>query len=113
MPAPNSLVQQRSSFKSDSADEASENNREMKNMLDKFSVEALMMKQDSDNPISITANDIKIENPLMISNVMGSIVNDMPLNDLNMTDYAQFGLHQTFQNLKNLFVNYSLNNVSN
>lgn len=72
-----------------------------------------MMKQDSDNPISITANDIKIENPLMISNVMGSIVNDMPLNDLNMTDYAQFGLHQTFQNLKNLFVNYSLNNVSN
>lgn len=75
-------------------------NREINNLLlnnfDKFSVEALMMKQ---------------ENLPVISSVMGQD----PASDINNGDiaFAQLGLQQTFQNLKNLFVNYSLNNVSN
>jgi uncharacterized Zn-finger protein len=84
-------------------EEILENNRDIKNILDKFSVEALMMKQDNFQPSDL---------PLMISNA-ASVGSDMPLNDLNIPDYSQLGLQQTFQNLKNLFVNYSLNNVSN
>ena len=75
-------------------------NREISNLLmnnfDKFSVEALMMKQ---------------ENLPVISSVLGG------QDHASLTDtgdaFAQLGLQQTFQNLKNLFVNYSLNNVSN
>jgi hypothetical protein len=77
-------------------------NREINNLLlnnfDKFSVEALMMKQ---------------ENLPAITSALAQDPN--ALNDLNNGDmtFAQLGLQQTFQNLKNLFVNYSLNNVSN
>lgn len=86
-------------------EEILENNRDIKNILDKFSVEALMMKQENFQPSDL---------PLMITNVTGaSAGTEMPLNDLNIPDYTQLGLQQTFQNLKNLFVNYSLNNVSN
>lgn len=61
------------------------------NNFDKFSVEALMMKQEN-FPQS----------------------QDFPaFNEMNNDSLAQLGLQQTFQNLKNLFVNYSLNNVSN
>lgn len=62
------------------------------NNFDKFSVEALMMKQENFPQVQ-----------------------DYPaLNEMNSGDnFAQLGLQQTFQNLKNLFVNYSLNNVSN
>lgn len=62
------------------------------NNFDKFSVEALMMKQENFPQAP-----------------------DFPtLNELGSNDtFAQLGLQQTFQNLKNLFVNYSLNNVSN
>lgn len=76
-------------------------NREINNLLmnnfDKFSVEALMMKQE--NLPSITSAISLAQDPT----------------DLNSGDiaFAQMGLQQTFQNLKNLFVNYSLNNVSN
>lgn len=113
MPSQNSLIQQRntgsSGVKSDngSADEICENNLQIKSILDKFSVEALMMKQENFQS-SDTATP-----PTSMLNVLGNVGNDMPLNDLNVPDYAQLGLHQTFQNLKNLFVNYSLNNVSN
>lgn len=78
-------------------------NRELNNMLmnnfDKFSVEALMMKQ---------------ENFPAISSVL-SQEGAAALTDANNSDvaFAQLGLQQTFQNLKNLFVNYSMNNVSN
>jgi hypothetical protein len=78
-------------------------NREISNLLmnnfDKFSVEALMMKQ---------------ENLPAISSVLGG-QDGATLADMNNGDvaFAQLGLQQTFQNLKNLFVNYSLNNVSN
>lgn len=60
------------------------------NNFDKFSVEALMMKQENFPQVQ-----------------------DYPaLNEMNNGDnFAQLG--QTFQTLKNLFVNYSLNNVSN
>jgi uncharacterized C2H2 Zn-finger protein len=74
-------------------------NREINNLLlnnfDKFSVEALM----------------KQENLPAITSVLTQDPN--ALNDLNSGDvtFAQLGLQQTFQNLKNLFVNYSLNNV--
>lgn len=68
-------------------------NREISNLLmnnfDKFSVEALMAKQEN--------------LPVITSG----------LNDTGDMAFAQLGLQQTFQNLKNLFVNYSLNNVSN
>lgn len=69
------------------------------NNFDKFSVEALMMKQ---------------ENFPAISSVLGQD-NSATLADTNHGDatFAQLGLQQTFQNLKNLFVNYSMNNVSN
>lgn len=69
------------------------------NNFDKFSVEALMMKQ---------------ENLPAISSVLGG-QDGATLADMNNGDvaFAQLGLQQTFQNLKNLFVNYSLNNVSN
>lgn len=78
-------------------------NREINNLLmnnfDKFSVEALMMKQ---------------ENFPAIASAMGQD-NAASLTDMNNGDvtFAQLGLQQTFQNLKNLFVNYSMNNVSN
>lgn len=78
-------------------------NREINNMLmnnfDKFSVEALMMKQ---------------ENFPIISSVL-SQESAAALAETNNSDaaFAQLGLQQTFQNLKNLFVNYSMNNVSN
>lgn len=77
-------------------------NREINTMLmnnfDKFSVEALMMKQ---------------ENFPAISSVLGQ-EGAAALTDANNSDaFAQLGLQQTFQNLKNLFVNYSMNNVSN
>jgi len=75
-------------------------NREISNLLlnnfDKFSVEALMMKQ---------------ENLPVISSVLGQ--DPGVLTDNGDIAFAQLGLQQTFQNLKNLFVNYSLNNVSN
>lgn len=64
------------------------------NNFDKFSVEALMMKQDNNYPSPISGQEFS------------------SLND-NEVSIAQLGLQQTFQNLKNLFVNYSLNNVSN
>jgi hypothetical protein len=72
-------------------------NRDMNNLLlnnlDKFSVEALMMKQE---------------------NFPAALTLEQSLNDINNdASIAQLGLQQTFQNLKNLFVNYSLNNVSN
>lgn len=77
-------------------------NREISNLLlnnfDKFSVEALMMKQE--NLPAITS--ALAQDP--------SALNDMNNGDIT---FAQLGLQQTFQNLKNLFVNYSLNNVSN
>lgn len=61
------------------------------NNFDKFSVEALMMKQEN----------------------FQATQDFPPLNEMNSDSFAQLGLQQTFQNLKNLFVNYSLNNVSN
>lgn len=61
------------------------------NNFDKFSVEALMMKQENFQQAQ--------EFP--------------PLSEMNSDTFAQLGLQQTFQNLKNLFTNYSLNNVSN
>jgi hypothetical protein len=64
------------------------------NNFDKFSVEALMMKQDNNYPSPLSGQEYS------------------PLNDTDVS-MAQLGLQQTFQNLKNLFVNYSLNNVSN
>lgn len=64
------------------------------NNFDKFSVEALMMKQENNYPSAITGQEFTA------------------LNDPDVS-IAQLGLQQTFQNLKNLFVNYSLNNVSN
>ena len=70
------------------------------NNFDKFSVEALMMKQ---------------ENLPAITSALGQD-HAAALSDLNNGGdiaFAQLGLQQTFQNLKNLFVNYSLNNVSN
>lgn len=78
-------------------------NREINNLFmnnfDKFSVEALMMKQ---------------ENFPIISSVLGQD-NAAAFTETNNGDvtFAQLGLQQTFQNLKNLFVNYSMNNVSN
>lgn len=78
-------------------------NREMTNLLmnnfDKFSVEALMMKQENLSPAITSA----------------LAQEHTALTDINSGDiaFAQLGLQQTFQNLKNLFVNYSLNNVSN
>lgn len=74
--------------------------REISNLLmnnfDKFSVEALMMKQ---------------ENLPAITSALGQ--DHAALTDTGDIAFAQLGLQQTFQNLKNLFVNYSLNNVSN
>jgi hypothetical protein len=78
-------------------------NREINNLLmnnfDKFSVEALMMKQEN------------------FPGFTGALTqeNATTLTDMNNGDvtFAQLGLQQTFQNLKNLFVNYSMNNVSN
>lgn len=67
------------------------------NNFDKFSVEALMMKQENALPV--------------ISNVIGAEQFAHEMN--NGEQFAHLGLQQTFQNLKNLFVNYSLNNVSN
>lgn len=61
------------------------------NNFDKFSVEALMMKQEN----------------------FQATQDFPPLSEMNSDTFAQLGLQQTFQNLKNLFVNYSLNNVSN
>lgn len=61
------------------------------NNFDKFSVEALMMKQEN----------------------FQQTPDFPPLSEMNSDTFAQLGLQQTFQNLKNLFVNYSLNNVSN
>lgn len=62
------------------------------NNFDKFSVEALMMKQDNFSPGQEPTT----------------------LNEFNTdVSMAHLGLQQTFQNLKNLFVNYTLNNVSN
>lgn len=61
------------------------------NNFDKFSVEALMMKQEN----FPQSQDFSA------------------FNEMNNDSLAQLGLQQTFQNLKNLFVNYSLNNVSN
>lgn len=77
-------------------------NREITNLLmnnfDKFSVEALMMKQENALPV--------------ISNVIGADqLSEMANN--GEVPFAHLGLQQTFQNLKNLFVSYSLNNVSN
>lgn len=78
-------------------------NREMTNFVmnnfDKFSVEALMMKQENLSPAITSA----------------LAQEHTALTDINSGDiaFAQLGLQQTFQNLKNLFVNYSLNNVSN
>lgn len=66
------------------------------NNFDKFSVEALMMKQ---------------ENLPAITSALGQ--DHASLNESGDITFAQLGLQQTFQNLKNLFVNYSLNNVSN
>lgn len=78
----------------------SENNREINNLLlnnfDKFSVEALMMKQENLPVITSALNQ-----------------DPVTLNENGDITFAQLGLQQTFQNLKNLFVNYSLNNVSN
>lgn len=72
-------------------------NREISNVLmnnfDKFSVEALMMKQEN------------------LPAIQSALAAQDPENG-DIT-FAQLGLQQTFQNLKNLFVNYSLNNVSN
>lgn len=72
-------------------------NREINNVLmnnfDKFSVEALMMKQEN------------------LPAIQSALAAQDPENG-DIT-FAQLGLQQTFQNLKNLFVNYSLNNVSN
>jgi len=74
-------------------------NNLLMNNFDKFSVEALMMKQENFPAIA------------------GALGQDQAaaLNELNSGDvtFAQLGLQQTFQNLKNLFVNYSMNNVSN
>lgn len=65
-------------------------NNLLMNNFDKFSVEALMMKQENLH------------------------VHEHPaITDTGDVAFAQLGLQQTFQNLKNLFVNYSLNNVSN
>lgn len=70
-------------------------NREISNLLmnnfDKFSVEALMMKQENFPTISGTDH---------------AALNELYTGDISI---AQLGLQQTFQNLKNLFVNYSLN----
>lgn len=71
-------------------------NNLLMNNFDKFSVEALMMKQ---------------ENIPVLTSVMGQ--DHVPLSDTGDISFTQLGLQQTFQNLKNLFVNYSLNNVSN
>ena len=68
-------------------------NRDIKAEKNQFSVEALMMKQENGEVVPT--------------------VSEVPYNDFNLTDYAQLGLHHTFQNLQKLFVNYSLNNVSN
>lgn len=78
-------------------------NREISNLLmnnfDKFSVEALMMKQETFPAIT---------SALVHNNT--SALSDTSQGDVT---FAQLGLQQTFQNLKNLFVNYSMNNVSN
>lgn len=71
-------------------------NREIKHLFtnfDKFSVEALMMKQEA-----------------IAGTLSGQDSPDLSAGEIGI---AQLGLQQTFQNLKNLFVNYSLNNVSN
>lgn len=76
--------------------ENGEINNLLLNNIDKFSVQALMMKQE-DSPIASNYG-----------------MDYSSLNDVNQdASIAQLGLQQTFQNLKNLFVNYTLNNVSN
>lgn len=105
-PTPPTTTSKKSSSSSDQisvkkeSNSISAENREITNLLmnnfDKFSVEALMMKQENALPV--------------ISNVIGT----EQFNEMNNGEHlAHLGLQQTFQNLKNLFVNYSLNNVSN
>lgn len=78
--------------------ENSEVNNLLMNNFEKFSVEALMMKREND--------------PVTASSFIGQ--DHLNINDINNDiSIAHLGLQQTFQNLKNLFVNYTLNNVSN
>lgn len=81
-------------------------NREISNLLmnnfDKFSVEALMMKQEN---LPALQSALSQEHAGAITDMNSAGGGDIA--------FAHLGLQQTFQNLKNLFVNYSLNNVSN
>ncbi|KAG5670102.1 hypothetical protein PVAND_000385 [Polypedilum vanderplanki] len=77
------------------------------NNFDKFSVEALMMKQENLPSAFEQTNEL---NDVSIAHLG---LPPTALSELNSDAMAQLGLQQTFQNLKNLFVNYTLNNVSN
>ena len=76
------------------------------NNFDKFSVEALMMKQENlPSGFGEQTNEL---NDVSIAHL--GLQQTALSDDVSM---AHLGLQQTFQNLKNLFVNYTLNNVSN
>lgn len=95
-PTPMPVKSEKSTKKEINLSESREISNLLMNNFDKFSVEALMMKQE--NLPSITSS-------------LGQ--DHTALSDTGDMAFAQLGLQQTFQNLKNLFVNYSLNNVSN
>jgi hypothetical protein len=77
------------------------------NNFDKFSVEALMMKQEN------LPSGFEQTSELGDVSIAHLGLQQTALSELNNDAMAQLGLQQTFQNLKNLFVNYTLNNVSN
>lgn len=77
------------------------------NNFDKFSVEALMMKQEN------LPSGLEPASELSDVSFAHLGLQQTALSELNNDAMAQLGLQQTFQNLKNLFVNYTLNNVSN
>ncbi|CRK89085.1 CLUMA_CG002584, isoform A [Clunio marinus] len=73
-------------------------NREINNLLlnnfDKFSVEALMMKQDN---LPVISSVLGGQDPVAF-----------PENYNGDMTFAQLGLQQTFQNLKNLFISFAV-----
>lgn len=89
-PTPMPIKSEKSMKKELNLSDSRDINNLLMNNFDKFSVEALMMKQE---------------------NVQ--VLDHPAITDTGDVAFAQLGLQQTFQNLKNLFVNYSLNNVSN
>lgn len=82
--------------------------------LEKLSKEDILMSSGSERDIKADKKQFSVE-ALMMKQENGGAQppSEMPFTDFNINDYAQMGLHHTFQNLQKLFVNYSLNNVSN